>query len=71
MRQFRRVIHLFEKFEILYSKMTCLDKVIRKKFKFKEFWKVFQMDFIEDTFKTIRKLKFHSFSLYYHSIREG
>ena len=37
MRQFRRVIHLFENFKILYTKSTFFDKVNRK------FWKVFQI----------------------------
>jgi len=31
MRKFKRVIHLFEEFEILSSKMTCLDEKIKKK----------------------------------------
>jgi len=43
MRQFKRVIHLFGKFEFLLSKMTCLDEKIKRKLKFRNFKKVFQI----------------------------
>ena len=67
-QQFRSVINLFEEFKILYTKMICLDKVIRKKFKFKKFWRYSNEEnrTILNTIKNIRILKFHSFSLYSH-----
>jgi len=43
MRQFKRVIHLFENFEFLLSKMTCLDEKIKRKLKLRNFKKVFQI----------------------------
>jgi len=43
MRQFKRVIHLFEEFEILSRKMICLDEGIKRKLKNKNFKKVFQI----------------------------
>jgi len=32
-RKFKRIIHLFQEFKIFYTKMTCLDKIIRKQIK--------------------------------------
>jgi len=43
LRKFKRVIHLFGEFEFLSSKMTCLDKKIRRKSKLRNFEKVFQI----------------------------
>jgi len=41
MRQFKRVIHLFEEFEIFCNEMICLDKEIKKQLKCMHFLKVF------------------------------
>jgi len=43
MKQFKRVIHLFEEFEFLWSKMTCLDEEIKRELKLKNFKKIFQI----------------------------
>jgi len=43
MWQFKRVIHLFENFEILLRKMTCLNQKIKRKMKLKKISKVFQI----------------------------
>lgn len=66
--KFKRVIHLFENFKIIYLKMIYLDKIIRKKFEFKEF----QMNKIEE-FQILIKKKFenHSFSLHCHFTHKG
>jgi len=47
-RQFNRAIHLFGEFEILWSKMTCLDEKVKRKLKLKNFKKVFQITKIEE-----------------------
>jgi len=43
MRKFKKVIHLFEEFEILTRKMTCLDDKIKRNLKLRNFKKVFQI----------------------------
>jgi len=43
MTQFKRVILLFKKFEILLRRMWCLDEKIKKKLKLENYKKVFQM----------------------------
>jgi len=43
MRQFKRVIYLFEQFEFFWSKMICLDEEIKRKLKLRNFKKVFQI----------------------------
>jgi len=43
MRQFKKVIHIFGEFKILSKNMICLDEEIRRKFKLRNFNKVFQI----------------------------
>jgi len=43
MRQFKRVIHLYEKIKILSRKMICLDEKIKRKLKLMNFKKVFHI----------------------------
>jgi len=48
MRQFKRVIYLFEEFEILCNEMFCLDRKIKKHFKCMHFLEVFQLAKLEE-----------------------
>jgi len=43
MRQFKRVIYLYEKFKIPLTKMICLNEEIKGKLKLRNFKKVFQI----------------------------
>jgi len=48
MRQFKRVIYLFEEFEILCNEMFCLDREIKKHLKGMHFFEVFQLAKLEE-----------------------
>jgi len=43
MRQFKRIIHLFEEFKIFSRKMICLNMKIKRKLKLRNFKKVFHI----------------------------
>jgi len=43
MRQYKKLIHLFENFEILLRKMICLDGKIKRKLKLGNFNMVFKI----------------------------
>jgi len=43
MKQFRNVIHLFQKFENFSRKMTCLDEEIKRKLRLMNFKNVIQI----------------------------
>lgn len=51
--------------------MIFFDKIIIKKFKFKEFWKVFQINKIEEFQIQAKKYKKFEISLHYHSTHKG
>jgi len=48
MRQFKRVIHLFEEFEILCNEMLCFDREIKKNLKCMHFFKAFRLAKLEE-----------------------
>jgi len=58
MRQFKRVIHLFEEFEILCNEMLCLDREIKKYLKCMQFFEVFQLSKLEEIQIPLKKVEF-------------
>ena len=58
MRQFKRVIHLFEEFKILCNEMSCLVREIKKHLKCMQFFEVFQLAKLEEIQIPSKKLEF-------------
>jgi len=58
MRQFKRVIHLFEEFEILCNEMLCLDREIKKHLKCMHFFEVFQLSKLEEIQISLKNVEF-------------